>query len=101
MAKDSDLIVNVDLLVESETRLKGIKKELENLDDRKDDMRPYWGSSKIADVMGDFVDNWDDYRKKMLENVDALGGRVKATIDGFTGLEAELAKELRNARKKK
>ncbi|MGW0813281.1 hypothetical protein ACWD00_08530 [Streptomyces viridiviolaceus] len=101
MAKDSDLVVNVDLLVESETRLKSIKKELENLDNRKDDMQPYWGSGQIADVMSEFVDNWDDYRDKMMETVDTVGKLVKSTIDGFTGLDAELAKELRKARKKK
>ena len=64
MANDSDLIVNVDLLVESETRLKGIQRELKSLDNRKDDMRPYWGSGEVADAMGEFVDNWDDYRTK-------------------------------------
>ncbi|MFE6522423.1 hypothetical protein [Streptomyces sp. NPDC057794] len=101
MAKDSDLIVNVELLTESESRLKSIKKELENLDSRKDDMHPYWGSGKISDVMDEFVDNWDDYRKKMIETVDTVGKLVKGTIDGFTGLDAELAKELRKAGKKK
>lgn len=101
MASDSDLIVNVELLVESESRLKSIKKELENLDNRKDDMHSHWGSSKISDVMDDFVDNWDDYRKKMVETVDTVGKLVKGTIDGFTGLDAELAKELRKAGKKK
>ncbi|MFF8671441.1 hypothetical protein [Streptomyces sp. NPDC015242] len=101
MAKDSDLIVNVELLTESESRLKSIKKELENLDNRKDDMHPYWGSGNISDVMDEFVDNWDDYRKKMIETVDTVGKLVKGTIDGFTGLDAELAKELRKAGKKK
>lgn len=101
MANDSDLIVNVDLLVESESRLKSIQKELKNLNHRKDDMRPYWGSGKIADKMDDFVDNWDDYRTKMLESVDTVGQLVKSTIDGFTGLDAQLANELRKARKKK
>ncbi|MGW7208269.1 hypothetical protein [Streptomyces sp. NPDC054837] len=101
MASDSDLIVNVDLLVNSESRLKGIKKELENLDNRKDDMRPYWGSGKIADTMGDFVDNWDKYREKMLQGVENVGKLVTATIDGFTGIDSDLAKELRKAGKKR
>ncbi|MFI9153653.1 hypothetical protein [Streptomyces sp. NPDC053367] len=101
MAEDSDLIVNVDLLVESESRLKNIKKELENIGNRKDDMRPYWGSGKIADVMDDFVDNWEKYREKMIEGVENVGKLVTSTVDGFTGLDAELAKELRKAAKKK
>jgi hypothetical protein len=101
MSSDSDLIVNVDLLVESESRLNGIKKELEDLDNRKNDMHPYWGSGRIADVMDDFVSNWDKYREKMIETVDNVGKLVTSTIDGFTGIDSELAKELRNARKKK
>jgi hypothetical protein len=101
MANDSDLIVNVDLLVESETRLKGIQRELKSLDNRKDDMRPYWGSGEVADAMGEFVDNWDDYRTKMLESVKTVGELVKSTIDGFTGADAQLANELRKAGKKK
>ncbi|GAA2560577.1 MULTISPECIES: hypothetical protein [Streptomyces] len=101
MAGDSDLIVNVDLLVESESRLKGIQKELKDLNNRKDDMRPYWGSSEIADAMDEFVDNWDDHRGKLLENVKTVGELVKSTIDGFSGADARLAEELRRARKKK
>lgn len=101
MADDSDLIVNVDLLVETESRLKGIQKELKSLNQQKDDLRPYWGSGEIADKMDDFVDNWDDYRTRMLESVKTVGELVKSTIDGFTGLDAQLADELRKARKNK
>ncbi|MDG9708061.1 hypothetical protein [Streptomyces sp. DH10] len=101
MANDSDLVVNIKLLVDSESRLNRIKKELNDLDNRKDDMNPYWGSSQIAEVMGDFVDNWEKYREKMLETVENVGKLVTSTIDGFTGLDSDLAKELRKAGKKK
>ncbi|MFI7018274.1 hypothetical protein [Streptomyces sp. NPDC050164] len=101
MAGDSDLIVNVDLLVKSESRLKSIHKELMNLNNRKDDMTPYWGSGEIADAMGKFVDNWDDHRSKLLKNLEGVSGLVKSTIDGFTGADKQLADELRKARKKK
>ncbi|CAL9476268.1 hypothetical protein ACWDUG_00200 [Streptomyces cellulosae] len=101
MAGDSDLIVNVDLLVKSESRLKEIQRELKDLNNRKDDMHPYWGNSEISDAMGEFVDNWDDHRGKLLESVKTVGELVKATIDGFSGADAKLAEELRKARKKK
>ncbi|WP_256968370.1 hypothetical protein [Streptomyces sp. CS227] len=39
MAKDSDVIVNVDLLADSEKALKGIGKALRDLESRRDDMR--------------------------------------------------------------
>ena len=101
MAGDPDLIVNVDLLVKSESRLKEIQRELKDLNNRKDDMHPYWGNSEISDAMGKFVDNWDDHRGKLLESVKTVGELVKATIDGFSGADAKLAEELRKARKKK
>ncbi|MFJ8593209.1 WXG100 family type VII secretion target [Streptomyces sp. NPDC093598] len=101
MTDDSDLIVNVDLLVKSESRLKSIHKELKNLNNRKDDMSSYWGSGEIADAMGEFVNNWDDHRSKLLENLEGVSKLVKSTIDGFTGADKQLADELRKARKKK
>lgn len=100
MANDSDLKVNVDLLVESESRLRKLKKEFNNLEARNDDIREHWGSNSVTDAMDEFVDNWDDYRKALLENIDVVGKLVKATIDGFTGLDAELAKQLRKGKKK-
>jgi hypothetical protein len=101
MAGDSDLVVNVDVLVESESRLRKIQNELKDIGNRKDDMRPYWGSGEISDVMDDFVDNWDDYRAKMIESLESVGKLVTNTINGFTGADAQLAKELKKARKGK
>lgn len=101
MAGDSDLIVNVDLLVESESALSKIQKDLRDIGNRKEDMRPHWGSSEISEAMGKFVDNWDDYRGKMIESVNSVGKLVTNTINGFTGADAALAKELKKARKGK
>ncbi|MGA5127340.1 hypothetical protein ACPCAG_29080 [Streptomyces pseudogriseolus] len=101
MAGDSDLIVNVDLLVESESALSKIQKDLKDIGNRKDDMRPHWGSSEISEAMERFVDNWDDYRGKMIESLDSVGNLVANTINGFTGADAALAKELKKARKGK
>ncbi|CAL9475603.1 hypothetical protein [Streptomyces sp. Tu 3180] len=101
MAGDPDLIVNVDLLVESESALSKIQKDLKDIGNRKDDMRPYWGSGEISEAMDKFVDNWDDYRNKMIESLDSVGKLVTNTINGFTGADAALAKELKKARKGK
>ncbi|MEU8869392.1 hypothetical protein ACIBCS_06755 [Streptomyces phaeochromogenes] len=100
MGKDPDLRVNVSLLTESESRLKSLKKEFNNIDTRTDEMRPYWGSSDIADAMNEFVDNWDDYRAKMLNSIDTVGKLVKSSIDGFGGLDGDLAKGLQEGKKK-
>ncbi|SOR79887.1 hypothetical protein SCNRRL3882_3346 [Streptomyces chartreusis NRRL 3882] len=47
------------------------------------------------------MDNWGDYRESLLTHIATVGKLIKATIDGFTGLDAELAKELRKKEKKK
>lgn len=101
MAGDSDLIVNVKVLVESESLLGGIQKELKGISNRRDQMHPHWGSIEISEAMGEFVDNWDDYRAKMIEGVTDVGKLVTNTINGFTDTDLALAKELRRQRKGK
>ena len=49
--------------------------------------------------MDDFVDNWDDRRAKMIDGAKSVQSLVKSTIDGFTGADAALARELRKAAK--
>ncbi|MEU8348524.1 MULTISPECIES: hypothetical protein [unclassified Streptomyces] len=100
MANDADLIVNINLLVDSETLLKGLQKEFKNLGSRSEDMHSHWGHSEITDAMDEFVDNWDDYRSKMLDSIESVGKLIGGTIDSFTGLDAKLAKELRKDKKK-
>ncbi|MFI1441500.1 hypothetical protein [Streptomyces fructofermentans] len=100
MGKDADLRVNVDLLVESESRLKSIRREFKGLGDHTDGMSPYWGSGEIEDAMDEFVDNWDDYRAKMIKSIETVGELVKSTVDGFNGLDGDLAKGLREGAKK-
>ncbi len=51
--------------------------------------------------MEEFVENWDDHRGTLLEGVKTVDALVTATIDGFSGADAQLAEELRKARKKK
>lgn len=100
MANDPDLRVNVDLLVNSEARLKGLRREFKNLSNRNEDMHPYWGSGDISGAMDEFVDNWDDYRRQMLDSIDTVGKLVESTIKGFSGLDADLAKGLREGGKR-
>ncbi|MFD3379733.1 MULTISPECIES: hypothetical protein [unclassified Streptomyces] len=99
MAGDSDLIVNVDLLVSSESSLKTIKNEFEGLDKRKDSMEKEWGSGQITDAMSDFVDNWEKYREELLGSIETVQKLVTSTIDSFTGLDKELADSTRKGKK--
>ncbi|MBT2398710.1 hypothetical protein [Streptomyces sp. ISL-100] len=92
---DADLIINVDVLVTSEKRLGTLKSEFETIDKQKDHMRQFWGSGEIADAMDEFVDNWENYREKFIQNIDSLGKMVTAAINGFDGLDKELADRAR------
>ncbi|QQM42696.1 hypothetical protein [Streptomyces liliifuscus] len=86
--------------MESESRLKSLKREFKHLGNRTDDMRDHWGSGEITDVMDEFVDNWDDYRAKMLNSIDTVGKLAKSTVDGFGGLDGDLAQGLQEGKKK-
>lgn len=100
MSGDSDLIVNVDLLVTSESSLKTIKNEFEGLGKRKDAMEKEWGSGEIGDAMSDFVDNWEKYREELLGSIEGVQKLVTSAIDSFTGLDKELTEASRKGKKK-
>lgn len=89
---DSDLTVDYDFLAESEKKLSQLKKTFEDIENQRDDMREHWGSGKIADVMTDFVDNWDDYRTRLVESLDSVGQMVAGTKKAFEDLDNQLAK---------
>lgn len=101
MSGDSDLVVNIDLLVKSEKDLKTLKTEFEGLGKKKDSLEKDWGSGKIADAMGDFVDNWEKYREELLGNIDTVHKLVTSTMDNFTGLDKKLADAARKGKQGK
>ncbi|MDN3024818.1 hypothetical protein [Streptomyces sp. S.PB5] len=97
---DSDLTVDYEFLAESEKTLSQLKKTFEDIENRRDDMRDHWGSGKIADVMKDFVDNWDDYRTKLVESLGSVGQMVAGTKKAFEDLDNQLAKRDEKKQKK-
>ncbi|MFE0132450.1 hypothetical protein ACFWY6_12885 [Streptomyces sp. NPDC059037] len=88
----SDLIVDFQLLNKSASQLNAIENEFKNLDEWKDDVKSDVGASDIKDAMGDFVDNWDKNRKRLLESLGEVGKQVEGTRDAFKKLEDDLAK---------
>ncbi|PWI17429.1 hypothetical protein DI272_27165 [Streptomyces sp. Act143] len=88
----SDLIVDYDLLNNSATQLSEIKKEFKELGEWKKEITSVVGASELQKAMTDFIDNWDDNRKKLLEDLDSVGKMVEGTRDAFIGLDNELAK---------
>lgn len=88
----SDLIVDFDLLSTSAKQLNTIQREFKNLDDWKDEIKSVVGASELKEAMTDFIDNWDDNRKRLLESLESVGKMVEGTRDTFKSLDDELAK---------
>ncbi|MFE9973454.1 hypothetical protein ACFYRD_22540 [Streptomyces hirsutus] len=88
----SDLIVDFTLLNTSTRQLKAIQKEFKELDEWKGYVKSVVGASQLKEAMTDFIDNWDDNRKLLLEDLESVGKMVQGTRDAFKGLDDELAK---------
>jgi hypothetical protein len=92
----TDLTVDYATLDDSEQSLHRIGQEFEGATDRRDVLRGAWGSGRVADAMGDFVDNWDRHRKKLLESIKSVGEMCAGTKETFQGTDKQLADELAN-----
>ncbi|MFE1286923.1 hypothetical protein [Streptomyces sp. NPDC058751] len=97
---DPDLTVDYDFLADSERMLGQLKRTFKDIENRRDDMRRHWGSGAIADAMGDFVDNWDDYRTKLIEGIESVGQQVAGTKKAFEELDHKLSKRDEKKQKK-
>ncbi|MGW5636968.1 hypothetical protein [Streptomyces sp. NPDC003832] len=90
MGEYDRLVVDYTLLESSKVNLKDIKKALKGIEEHGADVREIWGHTSIADEIRDFVDNWDNYRRELLENVQELGGRVETALTSFEKLDLDL-----------
>ncbi|MER6223584.1 hypothetical protein ABT189_24000 [Streptomyces sp900105755] len=99
MSKETDLQVDYDLLSTSAKQLAQIRREFRGLNDWKKDIRPLLGDSRVQGAMGDFVDNWDNNRKRLVEEIEEVGKMVKTTSDAFKGLDDDLANATRGKKK--
>lgn len=88
----SDLTVDFEFLNECERELGKLCRTFKDIENRRDGMHEYWGSGDIADAMGEFVDNWDDYRTKLIEGLEQTGKLVSTTKKSFEDLDHDLAK---------
>ncbi len=88
----SDLTVDFSLLNTSTKQLKAIQKEFKELNEWKDDIESVVGARELREAMADFIENWDDNRKRLLEDLENVGKMVKGTRNAFKSLDDELAK---------
>ncbi|MGW7273169.1 hypothetical protein ACWGH5_21905 [Streptomyces sp. NPDC054864] len=89
---DSDLAVDYELLNKSAKQLGAIQREFKNLGEWKEDITSVVGASTLHGAMTDFIDNWDDNRKRLLESLDAVGTMVEETRNAFQKLDDNLSK---------
>ncbi|MGW2297341.1 WXG100 family type VII secretion target [Streptomyces violaceorubidus] len=88
----SDLTVDFELLKTSAKQLNAIRKEFKDLGEWKDDITSVVGASELKSAMKEFIDNWDDNRKRLVESLEEVGKMVEGTRDAFKSLDDELAK---------
>ncbi|MFE2277928.1 hypothetical protein ACFXAE_11855 [Streptomyces sp. NPDC059454] len=91
MSKKSDLTVDFDLLTSSAKQLDEIRKEFDGLDEWQEDVKVVVGDARVQKAVGDFVDNWDRNRKRLVKEIEEVGKMVEETRDAFQGLDEDLA----------
>ncbi|MGW7069765.1 hypothetical protein ACWGII_27645 [Streptomyces sp. NPDC054855] len=90
---EGDLTVDYEFLSSCERQLGNLRTTFKDIENRRDDMEKHWGAGSIADAMGDFVDNWDDYRTRLIEGLESTGKLVAETKKAFEKLDEELEKQ--------
>ncbi|CAL9447452.1 WXG100 family type VII secretion target [Streptomyces sp. NPDC093808] len=89
---EPDLTVDYEFLAECERKLGQLKRTFEDIENRRDDMKEHWGSRAVAEAMKDFVNNWNDYRTRLVESLENVGKLVAGSKEAFEDLDGELAK---------
>lgn len=88
----AELYVDVDALSELSSQLHQVKASLQEAKDNVDAYGARLGSSRINAELDDFVEGWKDGRKKIVEGIDDLVGRIRGAIDAYTTQEQQLVK---------
>jgi hypothetical protein len=94
----AELYVDVDALTELSRQLKAVKESLRGAKDDVDAYRGRLGSETIEEALDDFVHDWKDGRKKIIEGIDGLLTRVDNAVEAYRQQEAALSKAARGGR---
>jgi uncharacterized protein YukE len=85
-----DLTVRTGLLRDTAASLAELRAELGRLEHRRDRLHAAWGSAEVADALDDFVDNWDDNRRRISDSMTSLQRMAESTAEEFERIESEL-----------
>lgn len=92
----SDLKIDLGRLETLHSDLNAIASEFKNADDFSDSVAQATGHDELAGHVRDFAHKWNDKRKKMTEAAENLTKSVGSITDGFTKVDAGLAKALQD-----
>lgn len=90
----ADLKIDLELLQQLKEDLEAIAKEFTDADDFSDSVAEATGHDNLSSHVKDFAHKWNDKRKSMTEAVEGLQKSVAAISNGFTQVDAGLAKAL-------
>ena len=87
----ADLFVDVDGLLELSRRLEEVKTSLQQVRQDVGQSPARLGSSRLGSALDDFVDGWKDGRRKIIEGIDGLQGRIRTAVDAYSEQEEALS----------
>jgi hypothetical protein len=88
----TDLVVTDDVLADAERLLTRLHAEFSGIGHHRDDLRHVWGANDVAGAMDAFVDNWSWHRKKLLNDIESVGGLVSSARETFRETDRHLAR---------
>ena len=93
----SDLKFDLQLLHQLRDDLNAVVDEFTNADKFSSEVAAATGHDGLGGHVSDFAEKWNSKREKMLEAVTALQQNIGAITDGFTQVDASLAKAMTDA----
>lgn len=95
----ADLVLDLQLIEQLKSDLAAVAKEFTDADDFSNTVADATGHDSLHDHVRDFAHNWNDKRKSMTEDVEALQQQVQAIADGFTDVDESFRKALEDGAK--
>ena len=95
----ADLNFDLQLLHQLRDDLDAVVNEFTNADEFSQDVAEAVGHDELGGHVSDFASKWNTKREKMLEAVTSLQAKISAITDGFTQVDADLARALTDAAK--
>jgi hypothetical protein len=94
----TDLKLDLDRLRQLNSDLLAVSAEFGSADEFSDSVANATGHDGLHDAVRDFAHKWNKKRPEMKDGVVKLQKKLQAITDGFTQLDAQLAKAMEQTR---